>query len=136
LIVTVFGSASAAASPVIGVAPVTDLELLREEARRFTNFSVVDKFIGHGPHIRDGSPAQNADRITVPVLLFHGDTDQNVGVGESRLMNAKLRAAGKQVDYIEYKGLDHQLLDDDARADMLDRSERFLRASLGLPAMP
>ncbi|WP_241656657.1 alpha/beta hydrolase family protein [Sphingomonas oligophenolica] len=117
---------------VIAVAPVTDLEMLRSESRGFTNFAQTDRFIGHGKHIEEGSPAQNAAAINAPVLMFHGDKDQNVGVAESRLMERKLRGVGKQVDYVEFKGLDHQLLDDDARADMLDRSDRFLRTALRL----
>lgn len=117
---------------IVAVAPVTDLETLRTESLHYTNFALVDRFIGHGPHVQAGSPAQNVDRIKVPVLLFHGDQDQNVGVGESRMMAARLRSAGKPVDYVEFKGLDHQLLDDDVRAELLDRSDMFLRKSLAL----
>jgi dipeptidyl aminopeptidase/acylaminoacyl peptidase len=71
---------------VVAVAPVTDLNALREEARGYTSFKLVDAFIGNGPHVRDGSPARHADAFKAPVLMFHGDRDQNVGIGESRLM--------------------------------------------------
>ena len=117
---------------IVAVAPVTDLETLRGESRDFTNHDLVDAFIGHGPEVQRGSPAQNVGRIKAPVLLFHGDIDGNVGVGESRLMAARLRSAGKPVDYVEYHGLDHQLDDDVARTDMLSKSDAFLRKSLGL----
>ncbi len=115
---------------IVAIAPVTDLETLRGEHRNFTNFELVDGFIGHGAHIRDGSPAQNVDRIAAPVLLFHGDLDQNVGIGESRLMASKLRGAGKPVTFVEYKGLTHQLDDSDVRTDMLGKSDAFLRTAL------
>ena len=82
--------------------------------------------------MRAGSPAQNADRIHAPVLLFHGVEDATVGVGESRLMAARLRSAGKKVELVEYKGLTHQLDDADARADLLSKSDAFLRQSLGM----
>ncbi|HVJ00899.1 MAG TPA: prolyl oligopeptidase family serine peptidase, partial [Sphingomonas sp.] len=121
---------------IVAVAPVTDLETLREEARGFTNSALVDAFIGNGPHVREGSPAQNAGKIKAPVLLFHGDRDLNVGVGESRLMTRKLKDAGGRVEFVEFEGLDHQLADDKARAQMLDKSDAFLRASLNLPAKP
>jgi dipeptidyl aminopeptidase/acylaminoacyl peptidase len=117
---------------IVAIAPVTDVETLRSESRGFTNSALVDRFIGHGPHVQAGSPAQNVARIKAPVLLFHGDRDQNVGVGESRMMAARLKSAGKSVDYVEFKGLDHQLSDDDARADLLERSDAFLRKALAL----
>ncbi|WP_232093444.1 MULTISPECIES: prolyl oligopeptidase family serine peptidase [Sphingomonas] len=70
--------------------------------------------------------------MKAPVLLFHGDLDQNVAVGESQLMESKLRTAGKQVRFVEYKGLTHQLDDSDVRTDMLGKSDAFLRATLGM----
>lgn len=121
---------------IVAIAPVTDLEALRTEASGYTNYALVDAFIGHGDHVREGSPAQNVGKIKAPVLLFHGDQDLNVGVGESRMMASRLRGAGKQVDYVEFKGLDHQLEDDTVRAQMLDKSDGFLRTALGLPAKP
>lgn len=118
---------------IVAIAPVTDLNALREESRNFSNFTLVDRFIGSGPHVREGSPAQNAARIKAPVLLVHGDQDQNVGVGESRLMADRLRDAGRKVEYLEFKGLDHQLDDDGARTEMLGRADAFLRAALKTP---
>lgn len=117
---------------IVAIAPVTDLETLRNEHRDYTDYQLVDHFIGHGPHVRDGSPVQNADRIKAPVLLFHGDIDQNVGIGESRLMASRLRSAGKQVELTEYQGLTHQLDDSTVRADLLAKSDVFLRKALGI----
>jgi dipeptidyl aminopeptidase/acylaminoacyl peptidase len=119
---------------IIAVAPVTDLERYRQEAANYTHYPQRDALIGHGPHIREGSPAVNAASIVAPVLLFHGDMDQNVGVGESRLMRDRLKDAGKQVTYVEFDGLDHQLASADARTQLLADSDAFLRRSLGLPA--
>jgi dipeptidyl aminopeptidase/acylaminoacyl peptidase len=117
---------------IVAIAPVTDLEMLRRESLDFTNYALVDAYIGKGPHVVQGSPAQNAGRITAPVLMFHGDRDQNVGIGESRLMASRLKSAGKRVELVEYKGLDHQLEDSDVRAGMLDKADAFLRASMGM----
>ena len=82
--------------------------------------------------MKEGSPAQNAEKIKAPVLMFHGDQDVNVGVGESRLMASRLKSAGGKVELVVYPGLDHQLDDSSARARMLDKADGFLRASLGL----
>ncbi len=117
---------------IVAVAPVTDLETLRHEHDNYNDFKLVDAFIGKGPHIREGSPAQNAARFKAPVLMFHGDKDQNVGIGESRLMAGRLRRAGKPVEFVEFKGLDHQLDDSAARTAMLDKTDGFLRANMGI----
>ncbi|MET3664774.1 alpha/beta fold hydrolase [Caulobacter sp. 1776] len=117
---------------IVAVAPVTDLESWRQEFKDFTNYKVVDAFIGRGPHVKEGSPAQNAEKIKAPVLLFHGDQDVNVGVGESRLMQARLKSAGAKSELIVYPGLDHQLDDAPTRGQMLSRADAFLKASLGL----
>jgi dienelactone hydrolase len=117
---------------IVAIAPVTDLETLRGEARDYTNFAIVDAFIGKGPHISEGSPALNAQRITAPVLMFHGTEDMNVGVGQSRLMAGRLKRAGKAVELVEFDKLDHQLDDSDVRARMLAKSDTFLRKALGL----
>ena len=45
---------------VIAVAPVTDLESLKEEWRHWSNFERESARIGEGPHVREGSPAQHA----------------------------------------------------------------------------
>ena len=117
---------------VVAIAPVTDLETLRSEFLNFTNYLQVSNFIGKGPHVSEGSPAQNAARIKAPVLLFHGDLDANVGIGESRLMERKLKDAGRKVELVEFPGLDHQLNDDTARTQMLGKADAFLKAALGL----
>ena len=117
---------------IVAIAPVTDLERLRKEAEPYSNFSLVNAFIGTGAHVREGSPAQNAAAIKAPVLLFHGTLDQNVGVGESRLMADKLRGAGRTVTYVEFPGLGHQLNDSAARTRLLTESDAFLRKIFGL----
>lgn len=114
----------------VAIAPVTDLETLRSEARAYTSYANVDRFIGHGSHVREGSPAQNVGRIKVPVLMFHGDVDQNVGVGQSKLMAQRMRDAGGRAELILYKGLDHQLDDATVRAEMLAKADAFLKAAM------
>jgi dipeptidyl aminopeptidase/acylaminoacyl peptidase len=115
---------------VVAVAPVTDLDRLREERRQWSDYARVDRYIGNGPHVDAGSPARHADAIKAPVLLFHGAFDRNVSVRESRLMDTRLKAAGVNSRYVEYPGLDHYLEDADARTDMLTKSAAFLADAL------
>lgn len=117
---------------IVAIAPVTDLDSLREESREDFDFRVIDNAIGHGPHIDTGSPARHAETFQAPVLLIHGDADTNVRVSESRLMKRRLEGAGKQVKYIEFKGLSHSLDDPEARRKLLLESEAIIRKGLGL----
>ncbi|WP_298814038.1 S9 family peptidase [uncultured Sphingomonas sp.] len=116
---------------VVAIAPVADLPALIEEARLYTNYDLVRDFVGTGPHLREGSPAQHADAFKAPVLLFHGTYDQNVSVEQSRLMDRRLAASGKRHELVTYHGLAHALTDSVARADMLKRSDMFLRSAFG-----
>ena len=117
---------------VVAIAPVTDFQLLKEQYRNWTNYALARDFIGSGPHIREGSPAQNASAIKAPVLLFHGGLDRNVDINASELMHERLRDLGKPVELVRYPNLDHYLEDSAARTQMLLRSDRFLRSALKL----
>jgi dipeptidyl aminopeptidase/acylaminoacyl peptidase len=116
----------------VAIAPVTDFGQLKEEARAFASASLVLQFIGSGAHIEEGSPRRHADVFASPVQIFHGAHDMNVSVGESQSMEAALRKAGKPVELVVYPGLDHQLPDGTVRADLLRRSDAFLRKALGI----
>lgn len=111
---------------VVAIAPVTDLSTLKGDSRRYYDAAVVRDYVGNGPHVSEGSPAQNASRITAPVMLFHGDYDGIVEIQHSKIMERKLKAAGKSVTFIEYEGLAHSLQNSVARIDMLTKSAAFL----------
>ena len=115
---------------VVAIAPVTDLQMLKEEFRGWSNHALVSKFIGQGDNVRKGSPAENAGSIAAPVMLFHGTHDRNVDVKQSERMASRLQSAGKRVELVTYPDLDHSLPDSRVRADMLRRSDQFLKAAL------
>ncbi len=114
----------------VAVAPVTDLMALKEQSRYFGSFLITKEFIGAGPHITEGSPTKNADKIKTPVLMFHGTKDLNVELRQSRLMESALKSAGRPVELIVYEDLQHSLIDSGARADMLLRSAKFFAANV------
>jgi dipeptidyl aminopeptidase/acylaminoacyl peptidase len=116
---------------VIAIAPVTDLQQLKEDARYFASARNVAEYIGSGPHIAEGSPLRNAAHIAAPVLLFHGDRDLNVLVGHSQRMHRALRDAGKRSELVVFRDLEHDLGDGTARERMLSRIGSFLEAELG-----
>lgn len=111
---------------IVAIAPVTDLSQLRREARQWATGRVERDFIGEGPHLREGSPAQNAATIRAPVLMFHGSYDQNVNIEQSRTMRRAMQGAGGRVELIEYENLAHNLGTREARTDMLRRIAAFL----------
>jgi dipeptidyl aminopeptidase/acylaminoacyl peptidase len=117
---------------VIAVAPVTDLAALKEDHRLWSDFVIVSQQIGDGPYVREGSPALNAGKIKVPVLMFHGELDRNVLIRQSKEMADRLAAAGVPHELVTWPDLDHQLEDSAARAEMLRKSDAFLRRTLGL----
>jgi dipeptidyl aminopeptidase/acylaminoacyl peptidase len=121
---------------VIAIAPVTDLEQLKEEWRGWSNFRVESSSIGEGLHVREGSPARHADKIKVPVLMFHGTLDRDVSINQSRTMDARLEKAGVKHQFVTFEGLDHYLEDSHARTEMLRKSDEFLQAATASAQAP
>lgn len=117
---------------VVAIAPVTDLQQLKNERRDWSDFYLTDELIGDGPQVREGSPARNAEKIKVPVMLFHGTLDRNVAIEQSRHMAKSLEAARVPHELVTFEGLGHSLDDSSARAEMLRKSELFLRRSFGM----
>lgn len=115
---------------LVAIAPVTDLQQVKDDFRNYTSARNVADYIGTGPHIREGSPLQNVGAITAPVLLFHGDRDLNVSIAHSRRMDSALRGAGKRSELVTFAGLEHDLADSEARVQMLRRIGTFLQANL------
>lgn len=115
---------------VAAIAPVTDLGMLAEDARGYTNFRLVSNYIGEGPHVAAGSPRRHAERFAAPVALFHATRDLNVDVRHSQAMERALKDAGKPVLYREYADLQHGLDDSRVRAEMLADIGRFLEKAL------
>jgi dipeptidyl aminopeptidase/acylaminoacyl peptidase len=113
---------------VVAIAPVTDLGTLTQGRENYSTYYLEKEFVGSGPHIVAGSPARNATKIAVPVLMFQGTVDTNVPAQQARLMDEKLKAAGKRSELVMFEGLDHQLDDAEARTTLLKRSADFMLA--------
>ena len=58
--------------------------------------------------------------------------DRNVNIKQSQLMESRLKSAGKEVTLVTFDDLDHQLPDSKARAELLRRSDAFLRKTFGM----
>jgi dipeptidyl aminopeptidase/acylaminoacyl peptidase len=105
---------------------------MKSASWQYTDSQLVRDMIGSGAVVGLGSPARHADHIQAPVLMFHGDHDMNVGIDQSRAMDAALHKAGKRSTLVVFPGLDHQLDDSDARTKMLGQADEFLRQSMNM----
>jgi len=63
-----------------------------------------DIYVGH-------SPLFMAERFSSPLLLLHGDIDNNVPPGESYQMFAALKLLGKEVALVTFKDQQHWILE-------------------------
>lgn len=114
---------------VVAVAPVTDLERLKTDRQGWSDYVRVSEYVGTGPHIDEGSPARNAEAFKAPVLIFHGDIDRNVDVGHAKLMDSRLRSAGKSSELHIFEDRDHYLADSVVRSQMLAASAAFIETA-------
>ncbi len=90
----------------------------------------IGRLWGDRAQLRETSPALQAERIQVPVLLVHGDADLVVPVSQGRTMAEALRRAGKRYEYIEQPGVGHQFGGQRSRTQFFGALERFLAEQL------
>ena len=57
---------------------------------------------------KEKSPASYYDRLTAPVIIFHGTMDNDVPYAWSEETEQQLKAAGKDVRFITYTGEGHE----------------------------
>jgi len=115
----------------VAIAPVTDLATLKKDSAYYYTSEYVENFIGSGSYISQGSPLHNADAIRAPVLLVHGDLDTNVKFHQSQMMYDALKSRAKDVEFLTYPGLDHQLRDATVRAQFLAKAAELLDKTIG-----
>jgi dipeptidyl aminopeptidase/acylaminoacyl peptidase len=89
--------------------PVTDLADLAERSHRFEAHYTVTLVGGFDEtdRYRDHSPLSYAHLIDVPVFITHGDSDPVVPLDQSLALDARLRAAGADVELHVMEGEGH-----------------------------
>lgn len=116
------------------MAGVTDLKHLQPGSGANLSNIALPALNGDRSLIDENSPARNASKMNVPILLVHGREDVNVSVQDSIEMEKELRAAGKTVEALYFDGEDHFLYKEGDRVAFLKKLEEFLRANFGNPA--
>ena len=78
----------------IAGAGVSDID--RIWAAFYTNPFFRDR---QAPTVKGVSPAKVADRITIPIMVYHGERDQTVPLVQSEMFVDQAKKAGPRVDY-------------------------------------
>ena len=116
----------------ISIAGPSDLNamIITEAAKALnTNGSTVlywKQFMGDPTGYNDISPARQAAQAYCPIMLIHGTDDTVVPIDQSQRMVTALKAAGKSVEFITYKGQDHWETIGSARIQMMKSALDFL----------
>lgn len=124
----------------VSVAGVSDLLLMLDRtaaqsgggssmASDWWRLSIGDRR-GDREHLRAISPANRAADVRAPILLLHGEHDTVVPIEQSEIMVNRLRAAGKEVRFVEMPSDDHWLSNGETRTQMLREIEAFLAQHL------
>lgn len=115
----------------IAGAPVTDW--------RYYDTAYTERYMGlpadHAAAYDATSAVVNADKLTRPLLLVHGLTDDNVYVANTLALADALFRAGKPYELQTLPGT-HMMADPKADAALLTREIEFFRQHLGLPTAP
>jgi dienelactone hydrolase len=122
----------------VSFAGVSNLrDLIAHESQYVGGRAAAERMIGKAwgdrERLRATSPALQAERISVPMLLVHGTADRTVPVAQSEDMASALRRAGKTYRYIEQRGGDHFLSRQADRLQFFLALETFLDQYLQAP---
>ena len=79
------------------------------------------------PRLTAISPADLADKVTIPILIIHGKDDTVVPFEQSQLMADALAHAGKPYQLVVLNHEDHWLSRSDTRLQMLQATMDFLQ---------
>ena len=79
------------------------------------------------PHLAAISPADLADKVTIPILIIHGKDDTVVPFEQSQMMAEALAHAGKPYQLVVLNHEDHWLSRGDTRLQMLQATIDFLQ---------
>lgn len=86
----------------ISGAGVSDIKTIWK--RFYTNRFYQD---GQGPTVKGVSPLDFADKIKIPIMVYHGDRDRTVPIEQSEWFVAKAKKSGQPVVYHAFKDYAH-----------------------------
>ncbi len=117
------------AASVAGVADVAKLiawDKAQEGSEGVATERYWTRYMGAATDLDTISPALQADKVAVPILLVHGKDDTVVPYAQSQMMADALTRAGKSVELVTLKSEDHWLSRGATRLQMLTAVVAFL----------
>lgn len=116
----------------ISFAGVSDLLAQRNRSRHYINKVVAfDQYGRDSKQLEMNSPVNLVEKITIPILLVHGEKDRVVDVEQSREMAEELDEHGKTFEYIELEHGTHYLDNHQHRTALFEAMDAFLQRYLG-----
>ncbi|ATY30591.1 alpha/beta hydrolase family protein [Sphingomonas psychrotolerans] len=111
----------------VAYAGVSDLNRMIGHDRNFLGAGARKDWLKmQAPDLKSVSPVHHAEEFSIPLLLVHGKKDRVVPPVHSRVMAQKLKAAGKDVTWIEQPEADHHFSRSEDRLEFLKALEAFL----------
>jgi len=114
----------------VSINGVTDLPDLLRSDLQYIGGRYFNRHIGNlwkdREKLKTNSPARNADKVRIPILLLHGEKDRVVPIAQSNRMSRALKGANKSVRYVKLDDGDHSLSLYENRLRALKEIEAFL----------
>jgi dipeptidyl aminopeptidase/acylaminoacyl peptidase len=119
----------------VGYAGVYDLAMMYDKGdTQESTFGVnyLHQAIGTDPaELAANSPDKLADKITVPVLLIHGEDDKRAPFAQAKAMRAALDAAHKPYEWLSKPGEGHGFYAEANNVDLYNHLQAFLAKYIG-----
>lgn len=72
------------------------------------------------------SPIRYVEKIRTPLLILHGSADLRTGVTQSEMLFRALKALGREVEYVRYPAVGHELTRSGPPVPRLDHAMRIV----------
>ena len=119
----------------IGYVGVYDLQVMKKKGdipRAKSGKAYLERVLGNDEAVLQAwSPAQNVDKIKVPVLLAQGSLDQRVPMQQFDALKNAFENAGVPVETMVAQGEGHGFYKPENRAELYRRMEAFLAKYIG-----
>jgi pimeloyl-ACP methyl ester carboxylesterase len=118
----------------VDIAGVSDLrpflnDIQNDSGSTYQSITVTGEkeLLGDPAHYDDVSPARQAAKAYCPILIIHGTDDTVVSIDQSHRMVNALKSAGKDVQFITYKGQTHWEDIASSRLQMIQEAMDFIQ---------
>ena len=119
----------------IGYVGVYDLQVMKQEGDikdRASGRRYLDRVLGtDDARLKAWSPAQNVDKIKIPVFLVQGSIDRRVPMDQFNALKDAFEAAGVPIETMVAQGEGHGFYKPENRAELYRRMEAFLAKHIG-----